>query len=491
MKITNFIAFLHLILLTLMVYGMYLDTVFGTTLTFVLLLVFTLIDVLARITIHKKDRIHSFFHPFSDKLVILVLLLVFTLRGFFPFSLLALFVIRDIIVGYIRLRASRDYVVLKGDIYGKVITLSQFIVVFVLVLKTYRFYAGTHNILWVHFDQIALFFFTLLAALLAIVSIFYYVIAYTKGYRSRIEVGKKIEKEKIVILANRKSGGYKEKYRRKLLQKFARRRNAKVIYLPKKGDIFAGIKEKIKDADQVIIAGGDGSFEGALNQPVLQQKPLGFFPLGAGNAFYSYFYKGKKFEYLRSRFQFKEIPLDIMEIEWQAANQTKKTQTLFASIGIDAEVIKHSEGMKHHNFADYWNAGSTVAFGKSIDFDISLQIDDKKHEYGNCSNLIISKIPYIGYGLRSLLEEVKTNNNMIYGLATVNTHSSFWNKALRLWTMLLSQLGIEAAPLISLHGKKWIIESQTPFALQAGGEFLGYTNWVKVSIIRKQNVLMI
>ena len=134
-----------------------------------------------------------------------------------------------------------------------------------------------------------------------------------------------LEKEDLMILANKRARGYKDKYRRRLLKVFAKRRKASVIHLPPKKKMFEDLGNKIKENQQIIIAGGDGSFEGALNYKPFNDKLLGFFPMGAGNAFYSYFYKGKRFEYLRSRFNFREMKLDVLELEWEKG----KKQTLF------------------------------------------------------------------------------------------------------------------------------------------------------------------
>jgi len=125
---------------------------------------------------------------------------------------------------------------------------------------------------------------------------------YFGGLRKRKQLGKKIEHEKLAILANKKAGGYKNGYRRRLLEKFAKKRNAPIFFFPmNRKDMLIGSEEKVKDYDQVVIAGGDGSFDSALNHTPLNHKTLGFFPLGAGNALYAYFYRGKRFEYLRSR----------------------------------------------------------------------------------------------------------------------------------------------------------------------------------------------
>ena len=73
----------------------------------------------------------------------------------------------------------------------------------------------------------------------------------------------------------------------------------------------------------------------------------------------------------------------------------------------------------------------------------------------------------------------------------MNTHSPYWNKILRGWTMLLTQIGFTKSPLVPIKGKKILIKSDKPFPLQAGGEYLGETKWVKLKVVRKQKVLMI
>ncbi|MBT6774440.1 hypothetical protein HOA91_03650, partial [Candidatus Woesearchaeota archaeon] len=87
--------------------------------------------------------------------------------------------------------------------------------------------------------------------------------------------------------------------------------------------------------------------------------------------------------------------------------------------------------------------------------------------------------------------EIKSDDGQVYGLAAINTHSIIFNKAARLWGLILSIFNLEKHPLLKLKGKRFEIKSDVPFPIQAGGEFLGYTEWVKVRVIRKQKVLVI
>lgn len=295
-------------------------------------------------------------------------------------------------------------------------------------------------------------------------------------------------KENIIILANRRSRGYRDVYRRHLLNIFAKRRNASIYYLsPGNGNLFSSLQSAIHAATDVIIAGGDGTFESALNYKPLQKKSLGFFPLGAGNSFYSYFYKGNRFEYLRSRFHFKEINLDVLELELDH----RKVQTLFLSVGIDAEVIRLAKERTNNGFSDYL-FGSIRAFLRgNASYDLAIIVDKKANDWQKCSNITLGKIPFHGFGMRSLLGKIPPADSFVYGLAYRGGNSSLMNKIVRLWALLLMVLGIRQNSLIPFRGKEITLQSNNPFPVQAGGEFIGYSKSLKVRVIRKQKVLVI
>lgn len=297
-----------------------------------------------------------------------------------------------------------------------------------------------------------------------------------------------IPEDNIIILANRRSRGYRDVYRRHLLKVFAKRRNAPIYYLsPKNGDLFSSIQSEIDSAQQIIIAGGDGTFESALNYKPLQSKSLGFFPLGAGNCFYSYFYKGKRFEYLRSRFEFREIDIDVLELKLDH----QKILTFFLSAGVDAEVIRLAKERTHNGFFDYVSASWKALLTGKASFDIQCSADDTTYHWKNSINITLGKIPYHGFGVRSLLGRPVPDDGQVYGLAYVSNHSPIFNKLLRLWGLMLTTFRLRWMPLFPFRGKEVAVQSETSFPVQAGGEFLGYSKSLNVKVQRKQKVLVI
>ncbi|MBI2666709.1 hypothetical protein HYX13_03800 [Candidatus Woesearchaeota archaeon] len=224
-----------------------------------------------------------------------------------------------------------------------------------------------------------------------------------------------------------------------------------------------------------------------MNYKPFWKKSLGFFPLGAGNAFYSYFYKGNRFEYLRSRFQFQETELDVLELLWEDG----KIQTTFLSAGLDAEIMRLTRRTPHAGFGDYFIAGVKGLLQAKAHFSFRVLIDGEEQQFDNGVSLTLAKIPYFGFGLRSLIGKVDSTDEKVYGLAVVNTHSSISNKLVRLWALLFANFNLHKAPFIVLQGKEIEIKSENFFPLQAGGEYLGSTRWIKVKVIRKQKVLVV
>jgi len=426
---------------------------------------------------YKMGEIGSFFDPLSDKILVIGLFAFFWYENKFSIIPLIFFVFRDIVVNSIRWVAARQELIIENNKYGASMKLFQHLIILSLILM---------GIINLDLFDLILLLLTIIAVILSIFSTLSFSKQYGKQLKERIKVGKKFDGKEMIILANKKSRGYHDGYRRLLLRIFARRRKLPIYYLKKGKNLFRNLEDQIKDVKNIIVAGGDGSFEAALNNPLFAKKNLGFFPLGAGNAFYSHFYKGKGMEYLRRKFRFRRTKLDILELSWDG----KKVQTLFAGIGIDAEVMRLSMNRTESGFRDYFKAGFKVAVGSKANYNLKLKIDGKEIHWPNCANLVLAKIAYLGYGIRSLFY-VKPTDNLVYGMGVVNRHSPFFNKFLRLWSLLLSHLGIDKPPLVKLRGKKIAITSEIPFPIQAGGDFLGFTQRLEVKVKRKQNVLII
>ena len=52
--------------------------------------------------------------------------------------------------------------------------------------------------------------------------------------------------------------------------------------------------------------------------------------------------------------------------------------------------------------------------------------------------LTLAKIPYFGFGLRSLLGKVDPTDGKVYGSMVVNSHPKISNKLVRLWALLFA-----------------------------------------------------
>ena len=438
--------------------------------------------------LNEKTVVGSFLDPFADKILVVGLLFIFVLREEFSFLVLLLFIFRDLFVLFIRWFSSYYNIQVHEKWHGNVMVTSQLgIIMFILINNYFTLKSMIYDVFYA-FSELLIVLSTGLAVLLCVISMGYYLFAYTKERRSIVKLGSKMGKENMIILANKKASGYQSSYRRHLLKVFSKRRKASIVYLPtNKKNMFQDVEKNVKGYPHVMIAGGDGSFEGAFNNDILQNKKLGFFPFGAGNAYYSYFYRGNRFEYLRSRFDFREMDLDLLEVEWESG----KVFTTFFTLGVDAEVMRYSKNTYPHGLSGYLKASTKALFSSKANYDLKCKIDGKISEFNNCVSINLAKVPYYGFSIRSVLGEIKPDDGIVYGVAVVNTHNIFTNKIARILSLILCALNMDRHPLISLKGKKFEIKSETPFAIQAGGDFIGYTSWVKVKVGRKQKVLVI
>ncbi len=484
MNLANLLSLFRVASLPLIIYLLSAELLFWAIIVLTIAIITDVLDGYVARRQKTVSKVGSFLDPFADKILVVGLLLTYSFWGSFWWWVLALFIARDTITLAVRWLASQDDVTMEEIFSGKMITYPQIILVFILILRdAYLYDMGIAEAL----DSILLLA-TAVSVVISFLSVGEYTARYLHGLRSRIGQGKQLASEKLVILANRRSSGYRDVYRRRLLKIFARRRKANIIYLPRISNMYKGIQKRIGNDQHIIIAGGDGSFESALNYKPFWKHSLGFFPLGAGNAYYSYFYTGKRFEYLRSRFPFREMPLDVLEISWDGG----ALQTTFLSLGVDADVIRLSKDDRtQHGLWDYIRGSWKAVRKAKADYDFRCIVDGKKHSLENCANVTIAKIPYYGFSLRSILSSVKPCDGSIYGLAVVNRHSPLFNKAVRIWALCLAALRIDKSPLLALKGRKFTITSDIPFPLQAGGEFLGYTQKVTVRVARKQKVLVI
>ena len=493
MNIAHLVTLFRIVALPVIIVLLLIHSYGASIAAMILLLLALLSDRLDGYIARKREevtKIGSFLDPFADKLLVMGLLLFFFFHDQFWLSALLVFIVRDIFVGVIHWMAAHDDIQIKEQQgYGVIVLYSQFGILFSFLLRE-LFQTGGFS--YLSFPATMVRAFTILTVVLAVLSLLAYIYIYFHGVRNKRLIGKLLKKEEIIILANCKSRGYFDGYRRHLLNVFRKRRKAKLVFLPKIDDMLQGLKQRVGRIRHVVIAGGDGSFEAALNYKPFWKKSLGFFPLGAGNAYYSQFYKGKRFEYLRSRFKFRETLFDVLEVEWKEGQKERRRQTGFLSIGVDADIARLTTHQRTlHGFRDYVSACLKAAREVESSYDLICQVDGKRHYFRNTVTMTLAKTPYLGYGFRSLVGTVHQDDGQVYGSAVVNRHFRLSNKPLRLWAFLLARLNLDKAPLFNVKGTKIDIRSDKPFPIQAGGEFLGYAKAIHVRVARQQKVLVI
>lgn len=491
MNWANLITFLRLILLPIILVLLLNNTPLSSFISLLLFLLIILSDLLDGYVARRQhviSKFGSFLDPISDKLIVYALLLLFSVKDNWLLIILGLFLFRDLVVTYFRFLAAKNDLEIKEYVHRKLNIFFQYALIGSLLFRDFCGYPAWAESFYAALAAILVILLSLIAAFFSIGSLTYYGTCLTKGIQVKVKLGRELPIQPMLILANPRSRGYRDLYRRRLLKRFARKRKAEIVYLDTdKKDLFQSVANKIKKFKSIIIAGGDGTFESALNSPLLARKRLGFFPLGAGNAFYSYFYRGKRFEYLRSRFQFSETDLDILELAWENG----KRKTLFAGIGIDAEVLRLAKERTTQGFLDYLGGCCRGWMRGQGHYDLNIKLDGKEYSWKNCVNLNFAKVPFYGYNVRSFPGRITPSDGLVYGLANVNPHAAIWNKPARLWGLILANLGINRAPLLEFQAKMVEINSETPFSIQAGGEYIGYSSWLKVKVVRKQKVLVI
>lgn len=275
---------------------------------------------------------------------------------------------------------------------------------------------------------------------------------------------------KYIVLANPKSTGNNWPTVRALLDRFVKHHDARLVFL---GDsMFTGLRIR---EEGVIIAGGDGTFQAALNHKPFRKKAIGFFPLGAGNAVHASLHEQRKLLGLLSgKLVVKE--LDVLHIRWHNGS----IDTVMFSMGVDALIMERTKRQSFLRSIDYAKAAADVS-RKSHSWNATWVIDGKHHQ-GSFTNVLVGKIPYYGYAIKSIPGNVKFNDGKIYGLFSDGKMKPL-DRMLHLFAMHfgLTKKGAFRCKSFTVEGEE--------FPIQGAGEFLGRTNKVIVRVLRKQRIL--
>src|SRR3989344_9011621 len=102
----NLLAIFHIAIIPIIIYWISRHSEGYIFAAIALLFLSIIISIAEWLYIKQKRDKESFLRPFSDKLLVLTVLLFLTITGSFAWTILSLFVLRDVVVGMIRFRAA-------------------------------------------------------------------------------------------------------------------------------------------------------------------------------------------------------------------------------------------------------------------------------------------------------------------------------------------------------------------------------------------------
>jgi len=138
-SLPNIITILRILLLPIVIYSIYQENLFYATLGLVVFLLMVFSDFLDGHIARRRKEVTAagaFLDPLSDKIVVIVLLIIFLVRGegllLIP---VIVFIVRDFVINGIRTIAASENIVIAADKYGKLKTVLQFTLIGLLFLK--------------------------------------------------------------------------------------------------------------------------------------------------------------------------------------------------------------------------------------------------------------------------------------------------------------------------------------------------------------------
>jgi len=287
-----------------------------------------------------------------------------------------------------------------------------------------------------------------------------------------------------VVFVNKRARGYYSPIRRYILRCFIKKRGIPAIHISSIAEITKS--KEAKKAKCIFIASGDGFFDGVLSHSFFNNKTIGFFPMGAGNAVFPFLYKMKTFFSLCSNFKYYETKVDVLKLKYG----NKEMETTWLSIGLDAEFIRLHPPRSKNGLVDYSKAVLSSMHSAKSRFEFKVKSGKKKFHWKNGVSITLGKFPFYGFGVRSLPYNININDGYVYGLVCKSLTKNPFSKALRVVAFAHTMAGVYHPSLKSLKAKQITIESSVPLPIQVAGDFLGYSKKISVEVKRKQKLLI-
>jgi diacylglycerol kinase family enzyme len=156
-------------------------------------------------------------------------------------------------------------------------------------------------------------------------------------------------------------------------------------------------RELASRCDVLVTAGGDGTFSDIINAIDTIQTPVGFLPLGTGNALgHALQYKGDLAE-IAVRIKNSEIR------QYDLINCDQKRRAFTSSVGIEGTIIRlrqHYLARGGTGFKTYFRAVLRSYFKNYQRASATITLDGDTFEVTNLLTLMVVKQPYYGFGMK-------------------------------------------------------------------------------------------
>ena len=254
--------------------------------------------------------------------------------------------------------------------------------------------------------------------------------------------------------------------------KLERKLNKKGI-VTMKYDLFAlkeplKIREKVKDDDVIILAGGDGTLSRLVNNKLFASlnNKIFLYRSGRGNDF-SREFKGDFFE----------ITNNIKNLPSYSYGDINRKFLNGLGVGIDALTCKKQmenflKGERESYFSIAWNAFKTFK-----PFSLDIEIDGVKHHYDNVWFFTVQNGKYFGGGMRISPKSIREDEYLEF----VVIHNVGFKKLLSIFPLIfIGKHTLAKSHVTIIRGKKFIIDLNGYNTFQADGEVDEIPNHLEV-----------
>ena len=156
-------------------------------------------------------------------------------------------------------------------------------------------------------------------------------------------------------------------------------------------------RELASRCDVLVAAGGDGTFSDIINAIDTVQTPVGFLPLGTGNALrHALQYKGK-LAAIAVRIRNSEIR------EYDLINCDEKRRAFTSSVGIEGTITRLRQQYRAQGgtgFKTYFRAVLNSYLKDYERANAKITVDNETFETRNVLSLMVVKQPYYGFGMK-------------------------------------------------------------------------------------------